>query len=381
MSRITTPPLKVIAAVAAGTALVAAGILIDRAWLGSQSVEATAAGSAQRELALTENIATADPGPPRLHGEEEAGSHADDGELHKAAETDAGPSGELESAFRVELSPEALDNIGLTTGVVSLRPLERTLRFPGTVRMHPDGIAVVSTRIAGKVASVMVAPGDRVTRGQVLARVQSLVPGNPPPTVQLASPISGIVASRDATVGEAVQPNKELFRLIDPRRVVAEAQVPGRIVDQIALGQEAHVHRPRDHGDWSGRVSFIGSEADVATRTYPVWIELSADGQAVPRSGQFVEILVIESSRTVPTVPRQAVVEVGPLQFVFVQREHAFERRLVSTGEEDSQSIEILSGLEIGDTVAVIGSYELLLALESGGPGGAASAENAPHEH
>ena len=280
----------------------------------------------------------------------------------------------------VELGPAALESIGLTTGVAEPGPVETALRVPGTVRMHPDGVAILSARIQGKIALVAAAPGDGVQRGQVLVRIQSLVPGNPPPTVDVTAPITGVIARRDATLGEAVQPDKELFRVIDPLRVVAEALVPERLISQVHPGQTARFHRLRDDRAWTGRVTFIGSEADPATRTYPVWIELSVNGAPPPRPGQFGAVHLIESRRTALTVPQDAIVDEGPLHFVFVQRGHGFERRLVRTGAEDERNVEILAGIEAGDTVAVAGSYELLLALQSSGPG-TADAESAPHAH
>ncbi len=358
-------PLRSFATIASVASLVGSGILVDRVWLRSQPADRPSSEASR-------------PATDGLDDHDDSQSH-EGTEPREEAPGDDDPGAPSNPVVVVELSRQALANIGLTTDVLRSRQMESTLQFPGVVRMHPDGVASVSTRIQGKVMSVAVAPGDPVEPGQILARIQSLVPGNPPPTVDLVAPIGGIVVSRDAVMGQAVQPNKELFRLIDPQQVVAEAQVPERIVDQIRLGQSARVHRFRDHGDWSGRVTFVGSEADAATRTYPVWIALSAGGGAPPRPGQFVDVLVVMSVRTTPAVPEGAIVEEGPLRFVFVRRGDAFERRLVSIGVEDSRNVEILAGLQPGDTVAVTGSYELLLALESGG--GGVIAEETPHEH
>ncbi len=353
MKRMNRRPSRTVATVLLAAALVGAGMLADRIWLGRASAEGSV------------------PWPDWIMARRLA---AEDHDVSGSGEED--PAG---TTLRVVLSPVALTNIGLTTEVARPGTTRRTLRFPGTTRMHPDGVASVGTRIEGKVLSALVAPGDRVEKGQLLARIQSLVPGNPPPTVDLVAPIGGVVATRDAFVGQAVEPNRELFRLIDPRHVVAEARVPERIVDRVRVGQRAQVRRLRNHGEWDGRVTFVGSEADPGTRTYPVWIALSDDGRAPPRPGQLVDIRVVESERTALVVPQGAIVEEGPLEFVFVKRGEAFERRLVATGEEDSRSVEILSGLAAGDTVAVTGSFELMLALESGGA--APTGEDAPHGH
>ena len=222
------------------------------------------------------------------------GVSGEDGVDARSHEEDVSAAGEAEGdghqeagGALVELDPAALESIGLTTQVAKLGPVETTLRVPGTVRMHPDGVAILSTRIQGKIVSVTAAPGDRVERGQVLVRIQSLVPGNPPPTVDVTSPIAGVVARRDAIVGEAAQPDKELFRVIDPRNVVVEARVPERLIGRVRPRQTAQFRRLRDDQAWTGRVTFIGREADPVTRTYPVWIEVSGGASGPPRPGQF----------------------------------------------------------------------------------------------
>ncbi|MFV2006751.1 MAG: efflux RND transporter periplasmic adaptor subunit [Longimicrobiales bacterium] len=359
MSMSGSPWLRMFAQLVIGATLIGVGFLGAEFLPGREPGQVTGFESSSDEHAIAAE-------------DEDGHSLEDDGDEDDAHEE--------EGADLVELSPAALTSIGLTTDVVTSGTVETTQRVPGAVRMHPDGIAILSTRIRGKIVSVTAAPGDRVKRGQVLVRIQSLVPGNPPPTVDVNSPIAGVVARRDAILGEAAQPDKELFRIIDPRRVVAEGLVPERLIGRVRLGQVARFHRLRDDRSWTGRVTFIGSEADPETRTYPVWVEMSSGDGALPRPGQFGAVHLIESTRTAVTVPQGAIVDEGPLHFVFVQHDQGFERRLVRVGAEDAQNVEILSGVEAGETVAVTGSYELLLALQSGGTG-ALDAESAPHEH
>ena len=73
----------------------------------------------------------------------------------------------------VQIDEEAAAAIGLKTAPVETRPIDKTVKLTGTVEPPPDSRGFVGSRVEGKIASVFVNIGDRVTKGQVLATVQS----------------------------------------------------------------------------------------------------------------------------------------------------------------------------------------------------------------
>ena len=87
------------------------------------------------------------------------------------------------------LTEQAKINIGLETVEADLRKVEHVVRVPGTVMPHPNRVALVNTRIEGRVGKLLGNIGDRVTKGQVLAEVQSRRFGNPIPQVSISAPI------------------------------------------------------------------------------------------------------------------------------------------------------------------------------------------------
>jgi RND family efflux transporter MFP subunit len=73
----------------------------------------------------------------------------------------------------VELDETAAAAIGLKTVPVEIRAIDRTVKLTGTVEVPPDSRGFVGSRVEGKIADVFVNAGDRVSKGQVLATVQS----------------------------------------------------------------------------------------------------------------------------------------------------------------------------------------------------------------
>lgn len=74
----------------------------------------------------------------------------------------------------VPLSAAERENIGLKTVEATVQPLEDVRRFPGVIKPHPDRVAQVTSRTAGKIVHIHSKLGDRVTKGEDLIEVQSV---------------------------------------------------------------------------------------------------------------------------------------------------------------------------------------------------------------
>jgi len=72
------------------------------------------------------------------------------------------------------LADEVRAAVGISFGEVALGPVERTLEARARVFAPPERQGFASSRIGGRLRSILVRPGDRVERGQVLGEVESL---------------------------------------------------------------------------------------------------------------------------------------------------------------------------------------------------------------
>ena len=65
-------------------------------------------------------------------------------------------------------------------------------------------------------------------------------------------------------------------------------------------------------------------------------------------------------------VPSEALVQDVLRSYVFVRKpDETFERRLVEAGRADDRYVEIISGLEVGEVIAIRGASELQTAYAS----------------
>ena len=167
---------------------------------------------------------------------------------------------------------------------------------------------------------------------------------------QVESPIDGIVTERRIQAGDLANPGMLLLAVYDPLRMRLEAPVPVRLVDRLALGQEAEVALDRPARVLKGQVAEIVSEIDAASRTQLVKVHLDGvAGDVLP--GTFGRLWVDAEAREAVFVPVSAVRQIGQLSFVQVVRDARAVRRLVKTGPVRGGRIEILSGLRAGETI------------------------------
>ncbi len=268
----------------------------------------------------------------------------------------------------VTLTKVQEESIGLQTAKADSRSINTELLLNGSVKVDPDRRAHVTTRISGRIQELLVRVGDRVDKGQKLGAIQSRQLGDPPPTVEVDAPTGGVVNERSVSLGDAVEPNTELFDIVDLSKVIVVAQVYEEDVSKVKLGDTARIVAlgyPKD--EFTGKVTFMGLELDPDTRTLPVWLAVD-NPEGKLRSDMFVKVAVLLAKNTETlAVPKVSVLTEGGEKFVFVRTGDTFDRVDIQTGAEDDRYVEVKDGLVPGDEVVTQGQREIFTAWLIGG--------------
>ncbi|MGD9344619.1 MAG: efflux RND transporter periplasmic adaptor subunit [Candidatus Aminicenantes bacterium] len=181
----------------------------------------------------------------------------------------------------------------------------------------------------------------------------------------MEAPFSGVVASKNAEVGDVINPmmggfspTSGVVTLMDFSRVKIEVDVSHQDVVRIDKGQPAFMSVSALPGrTFPGRVSVVNMTADPTTKKFHV--EVTAENpDLLLRPNTFGEITIEVSSREdALVVPQNAILED---KYVFVVSEdNTVKRQEVSIGLENTDMVEILDGIQLGDRVVVEGSYGL----------------------
>ncbi len=177
----------------------------------------------------------------------------------------------------------------------------------------------------------------------------------------LRAPFAGRVIDRKATPGALFEAMQPLLTLADPSSVWVFMQAYEK---DIALLKEGVAVTLRTEAypqeAFRGRVDFLGSVVDSATRTIKVRATV-ANGSEKLRPGMFVkaQVDVPQSAEAKAlAVPQSALQTLEGRTTLFVQIEPGvFGRRVVETGHSFEGFTEVYSGLKAGDVVVTEGSF------------------------
>jgi RND family efflux transporter MFP subunit len=145
-----------------------------------------------------------------------------------------------------------------------------------------------------------------------------------------------------------------LIDIEDPSMLQLEADVPEAIASRIQQDARLAVRVDSLEGELEGTVREIAPTADPASRTLRVKLDLPRTAGLM--SGQFARLIVPVGQSSSVRVPVSAVVLRGQLEILFVVANQRAQLRLVKTGRRIGDEVEILAGLEAGESVVVGGA-------------------------
>jgi RND family efflux transporter MFP subunit len=168
---------------------------------------------------------------------------------------------------------------------------------------------------------------------------------------RIHTPFAGVVTERKADPGTLASPGMPILTLEDTRSYRLEVTVDESDVHLVRIGQSARVNIDAlGEAKVAGKVVQIVPAADPGSRSFLVKIELPKDSHL--RSGLFGRAQFSRGERSALLIPRTAVVERGQLQGVYVlDSEQIAGMHYVTLGRTSGQQVEVLSGLEGGETI------------------------------
>ncbi len=309
----------------------------------------------------------------------------------------------------VQLSPQRLQEIGVTTATVQRRDVNDTLTVPGNVTMDEERLSYVQIRFPGWIQQVFAdAIYQYVRKGQRLFTVYSPdlvsseqeyllarqnqnafapnaqdmasqesgwlmraaqerlrqfdVPqqtiadleqsGKVQHNIAITSPASGYIIERTALPNAYVQPDTKLYTIADLSTVWVYANVFQDDVGRLKPGDAAQVTVDAYPGrNFNGRIDQILPEVDLTTRTVRVRLVFRNPGVEL-KPGMYVNVAISAPLGQQLVIPASAVLQSGSQAIAFLDHgDGVLEPRVVQLGLQLSDAVIILGGLKAGDRV------------------------------
>jgi cobalt-zinc-cadmium efflux system membrane fusion protein len=255
---------------------------------------------------------------------------------------------------RTEIPQAIADASDIRAEKAGPQVIKNTVRLRGKIAPSEHRIAHVIPRFAGVVREGKKHIGDTVTKGEVMAIVESNQSLQP---FEVRAQISGTVVQGHLIVGEYVAENQWVYVIADLSEVWADFFVPLSERSMIRVGQGVEVRSAHNGKVVAGTINYVAPYADEKSQAQLVRVVLpNQDQEFVP--GMFVTgDLVIAETQVPIAVRKEGVQSYQDWQVVFFKFNDLYEIRPVELGRSDDRWVEVLSGLSVGDEYVVKNSY------------------------
>ncbi|HEY6644330.1 efflux RND transporter periplasmic adaptor subunit [Povalibacter sp.] len=255
---------------------------------------------------------------------------------------------------------KAMGVVLVSAGPVTLR---EQLTLSGTVQADPSRISRVRARYAGVVREIAAQPFSQVTRGAVLAQVQS---NESLQNYPILAPITGTIVEQNAQIGEATG-DAPLFTIVDIARVWVELDVFQRELGRIEEGQRVELTDLDGTPVGSGRIARIAPLAVHGSQSVRARVVIDNAAGSL-RPGQFVSGVVTVAEVSVPlAVERAALQRFRDTDVVFANIGDIYEVRMLELGRADVRHVEVLGGLAPATAYVTGNSYLIKADIEKSG--------------
>jgi multidrug efflux pump subunit AcrA (membrane-fusion protein) len=169
---------------------------------------------------------------------------------------------------------------------------------------------------------------------------------------QIKAPAAGRIAERSVDAGSAIFPGTPLLVIESTSQPQVLADIPTEYAQVLRPGMKVRLRSAEIARTLEGRITEIAPLSSPATHSLQFKVDLPSDS-ALP-NGQFVKVELPTGTRNAILVPRKAIRENGQLTGLFVIDSASKARfRLVKITSYDSESFEVLSGIENGEKILI----------------------------
>ena len=265
---------------------------------------------------------------------------------------------------RTIITPDAAQAGGVTTERAKSAFLGESLPLQGRIEITPEGQSEVHARYPGRVMALSVQLGDRVRRGQVVARVES---SESLQTYSITAPISGVIMAKNANVGAITGGGDPMLVIGDPDQVHAEFFLYPRDAERVRVGQRVEVLSLAGDHRINAVIEAILPTADITSQTLIAHVHLPSQNGAW-RPGLGVRGTVQVATTEVPlAVQTKAIQPFRDFQVVYAKVGNTYEVRMLELGRRTPEWTEVLGGLEPGTEYVVDGAFLIRADIDKSG--------------
>lgn len=217
--------------------------------------------------------------------------------------------------------------------------------------------------------------------------------GNFHSAIPIRSPINGYIRLIEINMGKYIQPEKEMFEIVDNEHIHIDLLVYEKDMNKVKKGQKVVFSLANNPNEvFEGKIFAVGKSFEKEPKAMVVHAEIdNRNNHILP--GMYVDARIITNDERVQAVPNDAIVSEGGLSYIFVLKpastvnhaheegedhnhgesenhedEHVFRKIEVNIGATDIGFTEVVPAYSLPDHIQIVtkGAFYLFAEMKKG---------------
>lgn len=180
-------------------------------------------------------------------------------------------------------------------------------------------------------------------------------------TVEITSPLSGIVTAINVNLGDLANPQLPMATVANIGRMKAVFNVGESDVPSFFVGQQAQIYSEMNPElIQTGKILQISKSASIQSRTFEMQAIFSNTQDRWFKPGMFCRVNVnMKTRKDALVIPLSAIVKENNAEGIFVINDGKSYYKTITSGLSDGKNVEVISGLKAGDKIVTLGMNNL----------------------
>jgi multidrug efflux pump subunit AcrA (membrane-fusion protein) len=271
--------------------------------------------------------------------------------------------------------------VKIQTARVSTADMMDTIQIYGEVKLRQ--VVNIASQFDGRLSSFSLLPGDRVKKGEALGMIippmreallqsmgnltdaQKQLVAEEVKEIPLFSPINGVVLEVMQHTGDVLQKGEAIVRIADLKHLDVYGDLPVKYLPLVKSSDKLAVHFINlPHKAIILPVSAFSGKVDTKKQTLGIRLAINNHSDDFRPGMQVVLRFPGVFHQNATVIPRSALLEEEGVYSVFVVHDQKAEKRTIQIGIRNKNLVEVLSGLNPGETVATEKAYSLTDGME-----------------
>lgn len=175
----------------------------------------------------------------------------------------------------------------------------------------------------------------------------------------VVSPASGTLVTLTAVKGSFVSASYPVAVISGAEQMKVTVYVSETLVPKLAIGDPARVSIPSAAAEFTGVIRSIEQTANMQTKLYAVVISVPSDTEGLVSGMSATVTFFTETAAGALAIPSEAILTANGEQYVYVVENGKAVRTAVTTGLTGDGVTAVLSGLEPGQQLVIVGQQYL----------------------